>query len=246
MMATDVVGAVSAIVLVMTVAVVALRRATRSAAVLRNRALHHQRGEPATTPRPIRTIDRILAVIERRRVVRSLRDVDASVVADLLDRTARHCASGVSLTESFSASVAASPLRRLFAPTSAALEAGETVERALDRQPAAHPHVVLAVHAVRLCARRGGNISESLDRAAATLRERSAASRERHAQSAQARLSARVLTVLPICFGGWTIATTRSVQQFVLTAPGLACIGIGLILNVAGWWSISRVIRRTS
>jgi tight adherence protein B len=99
------------------------------------------------------------------------------------------------------------------------------------------------MHAVRLCASQGGNISESLDRAATTLRERHAVAQERHAQSAQSRLSARILTVLPIGFGGWTALTTRSVQRFLLTPAGALCLMIGLALNVLGWSLMTRVVR---
>ncbi|MCU1398446.1 MAG: hypothetical protein JWN62_1555 [Acidimicrobiales bacterium] len=174
---------------------------------------------------------------------RSRLGVDAAHVAALLDRTARHCASGEALGPSFAAAIAASPLAASLVPAATALAAGQTVEQALDRQPATHPHLTLATHAVRLCATQGGNISQSLDRAATTLRERHAIAMERRAQSSQARLSARVLTVLPLAFGGWTVATTRSVQRFVFTPAGTACVIAGIALNVAGWLLMQRVVR---
>lgn len=192
-----------------------------------------------------RLLTRCIAGFHRRRAERSRRDVDASAVAALLDRTARQCASGQSLTRSFAESLHASPIAPLFATTSAAIDGGQSVDQALEHQSTIQPNIALAVHAIRLCARQGGNVSESLDRAASTLRDRATASHERHAQSAQARLSARVLTVLPIAFGGWTIATTPSVQRFVLTPAGLACITAGLALNVIGWYSMSRVVKRS-
>ena len=188
-----------------------------------------------------RCADSIGARIARRR--RSHSGVDAAEVAALLDRTARHCASGAALGPSFAAAIAASPLASALAPTASALAAGQTVHQALDRQPATHPHLTLASHAVRLCATQGGNISRSLDRAATTLRERHASAMERRAQSAQARLSARVLTVLPLAFGGWSVATTESVQRFVLTPAGTVCVTAGIGLNIVGWLLMRRVVR---
>ena len=89
-------------------------------------------------------------------------------------------------------------------------------------------------------------MSESLDRAAATLRDREAVGNERVAQSAQARLSARVLTILPIAFGGWTLLTTPTVQHFFLTPIGVACLLLGLGLNAGGWLLMRRVSRGPS
>ena len=234
------IAAATAALMVLVVGAAANQRMVRAAAVDRLRPasgeVHHNWLR--------RQLSRCIAGVDRRRVEGSLRDVDASAVAALLDCTARQCASGQSLTQSFADSLQGSPIAALFATTSAALQAGHSVGQALERQPMSQPHVALAVHALRLCARQGGNVSESLDRAAATLRDRSTADRERYAQSAQARLSTRVLTVLPIGFGGWTIATTASVQQFVLTPSGLVCITAGVALNAIGWYSMSRVVRK--
>ncbi|MCU1389370.1 MAG: Type secretion system domain protein [Ilumatobacteraceae bacterium] len=179
--------------------------------------------------------------LEDRR--RSRGGVDAALVAALLDRTARHCASGEALGPAFAAAIATSPLASTLTPAAAALAAGQTVEQALDRQPSTHPHLSLAIHAVRLCASQGGNISQSLDRAATTLRERHAIAMERRAQSSQARLSARILTVLPLAFGGWSVATSRSVQRFVFTPAGTVCVTAGIALNIVGWLLMQRVVR---
>lgn len=197
----------------------------------------------ASLPRAHRSGLRVLVdVVERRRSARSTRPTPGAIAA-VLDQIARHCSSGESLGEAFLASVAASPLVGSFAPATAALRTGEAVGDALDRLVIDHADFALAVHALRLCASQGGNVSESLDRAAATLRERDAVARERLAQSSQAQLSARVLTVLPIAFGGWTLLTTTSVQQFFLTPIGLACLLLGLGLNAAGWLLMRRVTR---
>jgi len=181
----------------------------------------------------------------RRRSARASRP-DPGAVAALLDQTARQCASGVSLGEAFVSAANGSGLEHVFAAAIAALTTGESIGAALGLVPVDQPDVALATHVLRLCASQGGTVSESLDRAAATLREREAVAHERVAQSAQARLSARVLTVLPIAFGGWTVLTTPTVQRFFLTPIGVACLLLGLGLNAIGWVLMRRVSRGMS
>ena len=127
----------------------------------------------------------------------------------------------------------------------ARLERGWIVREALRGVALTDPDITLAVHVLDLCATQGGNVSESLDRAAATLRERHGIRLEREAQSAQARLSARVLTVVPVAFATWTIATTASVRAFIATPAGLLCVAMGAIANLIGWRLMRRAIRST-
>jgi tight adherence protein B len=149
----------------------------------------------------------------------------------------------VSLGEAFIAALEGSALAEAFAHARAALLAGATIDSALDHVPVDQPDVALATHVLRLCATQGGPVSESVDRAAATLREREAVAQERVAQSAQARLSARVLTLLPIAFGGWTVLTTPTVRRFFLTPIGLICLLLGVGLNAGGWLLMRRLSR---
>ncbi len=191
---------------------------------------------------PFPLLQSILSRFAQRHLTRALH-TSAGQVAELLDQTARRCSSGESLPHAFAVALETSPLDAVFASASAAMRGGATIERALEQQSTVDADLALAVHALRLCAVHGGNVSESLDRAAATLRERDAIAQERVAQSAQARLSARVLTLLPIGFGGWTLLTTSSVQQFFLTPIGISCLSLGLLLNLTGWKLMSRVSR---
>ena len=187
-------------------------------------------------------LNALVAVIARRRAERRNRP-SPGVVAALLDQTARHCASGVSLNEAFGTAVEGSSLSTVFADVTAAMMTGESIGTALERVRTDQPDVALATHVLRLCAAQGGAVSESLDRAATTLRERETVAQERIAQSAQARLSARVLTLLPIAFGGWTLLTTATVRHFFLTPIGMACLMVGLGLNAGGWLLMRRVSR---
>jgi Flp pilus assembly protein TadB len=97
-----------------------------------------------------------------------------------------------------------------------------------------------------LCAIEGGAVGESLDRCASAMRERSAAVADRRVHAAQARLSAKVLTLVPLGFSAWTLTTDASVRRFATTLVGLCCIACGVALNYAGWQLMRRQIERVT
>jgi tight adherence protein B len=98
--------------------------------------------------------------------------------------------------------------------------------------------------ALRVAASVGGNVAATLDRAAGTLRERRAIHDDRAVQSAQARLSARVLSVLPVAFALWCVSTDGRVAHFLLSSSaGWVCLAAGAALNLSGWWWMRRLIR---
>jgi Flp pilus assembly protein TadB len=82
-----------------------------------------------------------------------------------------------------------------------------------------------------------------LEQAGGVLRERRAWQYERHAQAAQARLSARVLTWLPMAFAAWGIATSGRVRAAYSATPlTVWCTSAGIALNIVGWWWMRRII----
>jgi tight adherence protein B len=221
------------------VAVDALRRrAVRRRADRAIVHLRHGAGE--------RGPDRFLERLRTRGVLRFTRHRRSARVLDLatlLDATARRCASGHSLTTALIAALPPGPDPHELAVVADALNVGTSLPAALGRVGPVDSDLRLAVHVLSLCATQGGGIAESLDRAAATLRERQAARDERTAHSAQARLSAKVLTVVPLLFAAWTTVTTDSVRAFVTSPLGGVCVTLGIALNIAGWSLMQRAIR---
>jgi tight adherence protein B len=93
----------------------------------------------------------------------------------------------------------------------------------------------LVAQVLGVVAEHGGSQAEAIDRAATTLRERDALWAERSAQAASARLSTRVMTVLPIGFTGVIAATDPDVRRVLFRTPiGWSCIALGLGLNLLG------------
>jgi tight adherence protein B len=124
------------------------------------------------------------------------------------------------------------------------LALGLTLDRALDELPAdLAPDERWFAHSLRLCQATGGAAAEVLDRAVAVARERRAWAAERRAQASQARLSARLLTVLPLAFAAWGFATSGQVRHAYASSPVVVvCTVTGLVMNALGWWWMRRLV----
>jgi Flp pilus assembly protein TadB len=160
--------------------------------------------------------------------------------ASLLDAISRQVRSGSSLTSAAIDEIdRSSPLHVVLDR----LDAGDALVDALAAVEAHHPDLALTVQALSATAHLGGPIAATLDEAAAVLRERAAARGERRAQGSQARLSARVLTVVPLGFAVWSaVVSQRTRDVYISTAAGAVCAFCGLALNLVGWRWMKRLI----
>jgi Flp pilus assembly protein TadB len=160
--------------------------------------------------------------------------------ASLLDAIARQVRSGSSLTGAAVIEIDRStPLGEVVDR----LASGGSLSEALATIDPGQPDLALTVQALSATAHLGGPIAATLDEAAAVLRQRFAARAERRAHGAQARLSARVLTIVPLAFAAWSaIASQRTREIYVSTAAGGICALFGLVLNVIGWRWMKRII----
>lgn len=102
----------------------------------------------------------------------------------------------------------------------------------------------LFVRALQVSLRTDAHPADVMDRAALIVRERAAWRHERHSQAAQARLSARLLTLLPLAFAAWSTATSARVREAELHQPVvLVCLVLGGVLNLIGWWWMRHLVR---
>lgn len=112
------------------------------------------------------------------------------------------------------------------------------------RPPPAPPgDLALVIAVLTACIDHGGPAAEPLDRAAAVLRGRAHEAAERATQSAQARLSAQVMTLLPMAMLLMLVTTSASVRAVVMTPPALVTIAAGSALNAIGWRWQRRLLR---
>ena len=74
------------------------------------------------------------------------------------------------------------------------------------------------------------------------MRQRVSDELDRDAQSAQAKLSARVLTLVPLAVLALLLGTDADVRQVLTEPAGAATVGIGLALNAVGSWWMRRIV----
>jgi Flp pilus assembly protein TadB len=175
-------------------------------------------------------------------------------VASWCDELARRIRSGSTLRDALSTTVPPDILvRRATELLRLRLERGHTVTEAVREavaRTAVHghrpcTHLELAMGVIASAARVGGPSAVALEHTAATLRLRAADRQERLAHAAQARLSAHVLTIIPLAMLGLLCLTDADVRDVVRSPIGAASVGVGLLGNGAGWVWMRRIIGGT-
>ena len=99
---------------------------------------------------------------------------------------------------------------------------------------------------VGAAAHLGGSVSTPLERFAAVMRQRVSDELERAAQSAQAKMSARVLTTVPLAVLLLLVLTDADVRRVVAEPAGATVVAVGLALNACGGWWMRHIVRTPS
>ena len=171
-------------------------------------------------------------------------------ITDFLDAIARDVRSGFSLASSFvqcsdqqsddnhwSQPVAQQCLRGV-------VLADALVECAL---PTWTPEIRFASRTLAVASAGGADVAPALEHSASVLREQQALMLDRDVQAAQAQLSTKVLTWLPIAVFAWIAITDPIARMFLLTTPaGMCCVATGITLNVSGRKWMSHVVDNIS
>jgi len=88
----------------------------------------------------------------------------------------------------------------------------------------------------------GGNLSEILDRVSATIRERGRIARQVRTLTAEGRLSARILIVLPFLMLAWQWRSNPDNFELLTYGIGLVALVIAAILMVVGAVWVNRIV----
>ena len=162
-------------------------------------------------------------------------------MANLLDAIGREMRLGGSLVAGFIKVHADYPtLAKYFEPIAHSCERGATLAAAIRASEitisgGAMPECIVFGSRSLWAASAGTGNAMALERAASTLRERNAIGFERHAQSAQARLSIQIMTWLPIALLTWLMLTDIGARWFLLmTSQGWLILALGLGANWFG------------
>jgi tight adherence protein B len=171
-------------------------------------------------------------------------------ITDFLDAIARDVRSGFSLASSFvqcsdqqtddnhwSQPVAQQCLRGV-------VLADALVECAL---PTWTPEIRFASRTLAVASAGGAGVAPALEHSASVLREQQSLMLDRDVQAAQAHLSTKVLTWLPIAVFAWIAITDPIARGFLLGTPvGMCCVATGITLNVSGRKWMSHVVDNIS
>jgi tight adherence protein B len=171
-------------------------------------------------------------------------------ITDFLDAIARDVRSGFSLASSFvqcsdqqsddnhwSQPVAQQCLRGV-------VLADALVECAL---PTWTPEIRFASRTLAVASAGGAGVAPALEHSASVLREQQGLMLDRDVQAAQAQLSTKVLTWLPIAVFAWIAITDPIARLFLLSTPvGMCCVATGITLNVSGRKWMSHVVDNIS
>ncbi len=176
----------------------------------------------------------------RRRRTRRPGDVE---VARWCERVAAALRSGRSLSVAVDEADAATPVdQRPFPGVAHATRRGRPLADAVRSTPDGPGSPVGLLAPVLVATAELGGPATSIDRVASTLLGRAAERDERRTASAQARLSARVLTILPLAVLAVLAATEPAIRSALLTPAGLICVTAGLAANGLGAWWMHRLI----
>jgi tight adherence protein B len=189
-------------------------------------------------------------------VVRAVRRRRALVVtpimveerfADAIGALAAAVRSGASLTQAirYASTESVSPVRDDLALVVEQLDTGIALDQALRSWSSVRPgaNVELVVGALELHRRSGGDLPAVLDQVVGTIRDRVSIAREVRSLTAQARMSAWILGLLPVGFFGFLWLTSRRDIEGAMSTPvGIACVVFGLLLELGAFAWIRKLL----
>lgn len=185
-------------------------------------------------------------LVNKRRAKR-LEELEA-LLPDALDFLARSMRAGHAFTISLEmvGQEIQEPLGQEFRSLFNEQNLGASLERALEnfavRVPL--PDVRFFSSAVLLQRQTGGNLSEILNRLSHIIRERFRLKGQVQAASAHGRMTATILTLLPIAtLGGLIVSSPGYLDPLLNDDTGRKLIGIGIAAQIIGNFFIRKVIR---
>ncbi len=165
---------------------------------------------------------------------------------DVIEVVARSLRSGHNLHGALSDALqAGTPAGRSLAQALRRTEHGATLSEALRDWAVEidHGDATLLCSVLEMGSLTGAALADTLDRTAATLRERSELEREIAALASQSRASALVLTLAPLGFlAALFVLDPSTTAVLVTTGPGVAFLVGGLVLDTVGFVWMQRLV----
>ncbi|MEF9841249.1 MAG: type II secretion system F family protein [Raoultibacter sp.] len=137
------------------------------------------------------------------------------------------------------------PLKTLFTRAANDLETGHTAQEALRgiRENSATNELVFIAVALDVQHKAGGSLQQVLDTASDSIRSELALRRSLRVQTAQAKLSARVVSVLPfVLIGLFSLISPGFLAPFFQNFAGVALLGLAIGMQVMGVFAVRRLL----
>ncbi len=183
----------------------------------------------------------IASTLERKR-----RDAIAAVMPDLLRSLSSSLGAGKTLTQAigYVGSHAKGDAGRAFLRASLAVQCGMSVSEALDEleRTLDAPGVSLLTCALTVSQRTGAPLDDLLRRSAALVEEQQALKAELATKTAQVRLSAHLVMILPAALVAFLALLTPDYRQGLSNPVGLACLLIAVVLDVVALFAMRRIM----
>lgn len=154
---------------------------------------------------------------------------------------------GYTLLQTFRqvAQEAPADIARYFDRAASALETGRTVEQVLGelRSQMAVPELAFAIVALEVQHRTGGSVRSIVEAAGDAVGQELALRRSLRVQTAQARLSAQVVTIMPFALIAVLSLFTRDfLAPFFASPAGVAVLAVALGMQAAGVLAVRRLL----
>lgn len=190
----------------------------------------------------------VLTSLYHRRRARRRVKAFADLLPDALQLVTGSLRAGFSLSQALDAMVRElpDPISTEFGRALGETRLGVDIEDALERlaRRLRNQDLAWAVVAIRVQREVGGNLAEVLDNTVATVRERESLRRHMRALSAEGRLSAWVLVLLPLGLAIFMALFRGTYLRPLYTDPlGILMTVIGVILFAVGGFWLSRLSR---
>jgi len=175
------------------------------------------------------------------------RDALREGIPDALRSMAVCFQAGLSLLQTFQqvASEVQGPLGTLFARAAHQLETGEGAGRALEvlRRGSSVAELAFVAVALDVQHQAGGSMKQVLDAARDTVQSEIELRRALRVQTAQAKLSARVVSVLPfVLIAVFSLVSEGFLDPFFASPMGMALLAIALGMQAAGIVAVRRML----
>ncbi len=175
------------------------------------------------------------------------REAMRAAVPDVLHSMGACFQAGFSLQQTFRhlAQETEGPLGARFGQAAGRLEAGQGVEGALQAlmQDATVPELRFVAVALDVQHQSGGSLRPVLEAARDAVEGQLALRRSLRVQTAQARLSARVVTVMPFALiAALSVVSQGFLEPFFASAAGLVLLGVALAMQLAGVLAVRRML----